>query len=205
MALWLLVGDGENESRTAGSPSETAPQPDASRDCRSHIEGRLPSVDAHHDLILGPVRFRGFRATSRFAARERGRGFFEIRNGEYHGLKFVTEVRAGTDVTVAIAPQSRKRAGMLYGGDIDYGRFGIPFDEGEQAVRFRACPANRRAFSPRHYRRRTVGPWTQFNGGFILTERQCLRLDVYVPGRPRQRFSEPFGRPRSGCGAKAAS
>jgi hypothetical protein len=59
-----------------------------------------------------------------------------MRDGEWAGLKFVIETRAGTDVTVVIAPESRKRAAMLYGQDeVNYG---LPFDEGEQAVRYAA-------------------------------------------------------------------
>jgi len=198
-AVWVLASTDQRERPTVARPSAKAPRPDVTRDCRTHIEGRLPPAERRRDLIVGPVRFRGFRETSRFAARERGRGFFEHRNGEYGALKFVTEVRAGADVVVAIAPVSRHGARLLYARDIKYGRFGIPFEEGERAVRFRACAADHPAFAPRFYRRRTVGPWTQFNGGFLLTGPQCLRLDVYERGRAARRFAEPFGRARAGC------
>ena len=188
----------------AACGDEQPPEPtvDATRDCASHIEGRLPPARARNDLIVGPVVFRGFRATSRFAAREGGRGFYEIRDGQYHTLKFVTEAKAGVDVIVAIAPESEKRAAMLYELDgVEYGRYGVPFEQGEQAVRFRGCPADHPAGSPRFYGRRTVGPFTQFNGGFMFTGPQCLKLDLYVEGRPARRYTEPFGYPRRSSSA----
>jgi hypothetical protein len=199
-AIWLL-GRGDGAARvSAAAPSGDAPRPDAVRDCRTHIEGRLPPVGRRKDLVVGPVRFRGFRAYSRFLAGEPRRDF-EIRDGEYQTTKFVTEVRAGVDVIVAIAPQSKRRAGLLYDLDLEYGRYGVPFGESQRAVRFRGCRANHPAGSPRFYRRRTIGPWTQFNGGFLFTRPQCLRLDVYVRGRAPRRFTEPFARPRAGCRA----
>jgi hypothetical protein len=59
--------------------------------------------------------------------------------------------------------------------------------------------AGRRAFSPRLYGRPTVGPWTHFKGGFLFTEPQCLRLDVYERGGAVHRYAEPFGRPPAEC------
>lgn len=202
-AIWLL-GRGDGDARgSSASPSRERPRPGAVRGCRTHIEGRLPPADRRQDLIVGPVRFRGFRAYSRFAAREPRerllRDFFEIRDGEYHSLKFVTEVKAGVDVIVAIAPGSRDKAGLLYDLDLEYGRYGVRFRDRQLAVRFRACRADHPAGSPRFYRRATVGPWTQFNGGFLFTKPQCLRLDVYVRGAKPRRFVEPFARSRKGC------
>jgi len=196
-AGWLLTRDDGADGRTSRALSARPPAVAVTRDCRTHIEGRLPPADPSADLTVGPVRFRGFRATSRFAIRDRGRGFFEIRNREYHGLKFIAEVRAGADVVLAIAPENRDMAGLLYDRDVRYGRFGIPFEEGERAVRFRACSADHPA-SSLLYGRRTIGAWTQFNGGFILTKAQCLRLDVYVRGGTARRYAEPFGR-RGDC------
>ena len=197
VVVWILA-HGEDDQGGGGLGREP-PVADASRDCPTHIEGRLPPADSHKDLTVGPVRFRGFRRTSRDALTGRPGDYFEIRHGEYHGLKFITEVRAGTDVTVAIAPPSRDRARLLYDLHFKYGRYGIPFDQGERAVRFRACAADHAAFSPRFYGRRTVGPWTQFNGGFLFARPQCLRLDVYVRGKEGRRFVEPFGGSRASC------
>ena len=189
------------EERTA---PPTPPSADATRDCATHIEGRLPPADPSEDFYAGPVRFPRLLTPPVASPAARAGAYFRRRNGEYGGLKFVTEVRANTDVTVAIAPANRKTAGMLYGLDeIDYGRFGIPFDEGEQVVRFKSCPADKRSFAPRFYRRRTVGPWTQFNGGFILTRPQCVRLDVYVRGRPARRYAAPFGYPSRSSSASS--
>jgi hypothetical protein len=198
-AIWLQ-GRGDGEARgSSASPSRDRPRPEAFRGCRTHIEGRLPPADRRKDFIAGPVRFRGFRAYSRFAAREPRRDFFEIPGGHYRGLKFVTEVRAGADVTVAIGPASRDSAGLLFDLNGRSGPSGIRLRWSQRAVRFRACPADRSASNPRFYRRATVGPWTQFNGGFLFTRPQCLRLDVYVRGRAPRRFVEPFARSRNGC------
>ena len=211
MALAIVVsgavtwGEATGEDRLrrpVGSPSAEPPRPDVLRGCRTHVEGRPPPADRRKDLIIGPVRFRGFRFYSRRAARGPRSDWFEIRNREYHSLKMVTEVRAGTDVIVAIAPANRDSAGLLFDRNVRYGRWGIPWSEAEQVVRFRACAADRPASSPRFYRRRTVGPWTQFNGGLMFTGPQCLRLDVYVRGRATRRYVEPFARPRKRCPAR---
>lgn len=197
--IWFAAGGDDGARATRASPLDAPPRPDTVRDCRTHVEGRLPPIDRRTDLVVGPVRFRGFRAYSRRAARGRPGDWFEIRDDEYHSLKVVTEVRAGVDVIVAIAPANRRLAGMLYKLDVAYGRYGVPFRAAQQTVRFRACRARRPAEHPRFYRRATVGPWTQFNGGFLFTRPQCLRLDVYVRGREPRRFTEPFARSRKGC------
>ena len=194
--LLVAVAACDDEER---SEPPRPPSADATRDCRTHIEGKLPPASPSQDFFAGPVRFRGFHPTSRFAARE-GNAYFRRRDGGYGGLKFVTEVRASTDVVVAIAPKNRKAAGMLYGLDeVEHGEFGIPFDEGEQAVRFKACPTEKRRFGGRA----RIGPWTQFNGGFILTRPQCVRLDVYVRGRPPRRYAAPFGYPSRSSSASS--
>jgi hypothetical protein len=63
-------------------------------------------------------------------------------------------------------------------------------------IRFESCPANQ----PRSSGRGVVGPRTQFNGGFLFTESQCVRLDVYdhTNGTLR-RYVEPYGRARRDC------
>jgi hypothetical protein len=82
--IWGEATGDDRPSRPVGAPSGKSPRADAVRGCRTHVEGRLPRADRRKDFIAGPVRFRGFRAYSRFAAREPRGDFFEIRNGEYH-------------------------------------------------------------------------------------------------------------------------
>jgi hypothetical protein len=197
--VWLLGRSDEDAVVSAAPPSGDPPRPNAVRTCRTHIEGRLPPFNPRTDLQVGPVRFFGFRAMSRRATRGKPGDWYEIRDRQYHILKTVTEVRAGADVTVVIAPRSRASAGLLFDRNVKYGRWGIPYGERERAVRFRACAADHPASSPRFIRRRTIGPWTQFNGGWMFTRAQCLTLDVYVHGREPRRYVEPFGRARRDC------
>jgi hypothetical protein len=117
-----------------GAARDKWPRAEAVRDCRTHVEGRLPRSDPRLDLRVGPVRFRGFRAYSRRAARGRPVDWFEIRDRQYHSLKMVTEVRAGTDVTVAIGRESRRTAGLLYKLDVPYGEYGIPFGSSQRSA-----------------------------------------------------------------------
>lgn len=201
IVIVIVVGG----TATAGSPVRKPPRAEAVRDCRTHVEGRLPRADRRKDFLAGPVRFRGFRAYSRFAARRPRRVLFEIPGGHYRGIKFVTEVRAGVDVTVAIGPPSRDSAGLLFDLNGKSGPSGIRLRWSDRAVRFRGCPEDRPASNPRFYRRATVGPWTQFNGGFLFTGPQCLVIDVYVRGRAPRRFVEPFARSRKSCRTRSAS
>jgi hypothetical protein len=81
---------------------------------------------------------------------------------------------ADTVVTVAIAPADRERATLFYRFPFPGGQraLGFRLDEGQAVVPFESCPPNRRRFSGRG----VVGRRTQFNGGFLFTEPQYLRL-----------------------------
>jgi hypothetical protein len=199
-----LAGDsGRSGEPSAGLRSAAArsdrgvPGPGAVRDCASRVEGRRLRAVRRHDLIAGPVVFHGFRQYSRIARRNPSEAF-RSRNGEYRPLKMVTDVRAGAVVTVAIAPADRQRAALFYRTPFPAGRraFGFRLDEGQAVVRFESCSANQPRFSGRG----VVGGRTQFNGGFVFTEPQCLRLDFYYRSRTRPvRYVEPFGRAPRAC------
>jgi hypothetical protein len=201
----ILVVDDEDANEPsaasggAAAPARGVPTPQAVRDCASRVEGGRLSPRPRQDLVAGPIVFYGLRDANRVALRRPSEAF-ETKNGEYKSVKTITEVRADTKVTVAIAPTDRKRATLFYGLPFPSGRraLGFRLDEGQAVVRFESCPANHRRFSGHG----VVGPRTQFNGGFLFTEPQCYRLDVYngTNGAVR-RYVEPYGRPRSTCRA----
>ncbi len=207
LVLAAGCGDGSAHSTTAASGLSAAsdallrtdrsgPRPDGRRDCASRIEGRRLPPLPRNDLITGPIVFHGLREYSRIATRDPSEAF-ETKNGEYKPLKIITDVRADTVVTVAIAPADRKRATLFY-SDFPRGQraLGFRLEEGQAVVRFESCPPSKRRFSGRGI----VGPRTQFNGGFLFTESQCLRLDVYdQTRRTARRYIEPYGRARSDC------
>ena len=195
-------GSGENpgDSRSAtgtSSRSPGVPKSEGVRDCASRVESRLLTPRPRDDLVAGPITFYGLRELNRVATRHPSEAF-ETKNDEYRPLKTITEVRADTVVTVAIAPADRKRATLFYRQPFPSGRraLGFRLDEGQAVIRFESCPANRRRFSGRG----VVGPRTQFNGGFLFTEAQCVRLDVYdQTNGTTHRYVEPYGRQRSSC------
>ncbi|HEV2060508.1 MAG TPA: hypothetical protein VGR11_14220 [Solirubrobacteraceae bacterium] len=146
-------------------------------------------------MIAGPIIFYGLKERNRVAARDPSEAFKSI-NREYMPIKTVTEVRADTVVTVAVAPEDRRRAALLYRFPSGNRSLGFRLDEGQTMVRFESCPEDKRRFSGPG----VVGPRTQFNGGFLFTEPQCLRLDVYNQTRgTARRHVVPYGRPRSAC------
>jgi hypothetical protein len=170
------VGTARTLRPTPAPASRTAPKPEAIRDCASRIEGRRLTPMPSRDVVVGPIIFYGLRELSRVAMRDPSHAF-RTKNGEHMPIKTITEVRADTVATVAIAPQDRARARLFYRLPFPSGRraLGFRLDEGQAVMRFISCPARKRRYSGRG----VVGPRTQFNGGFLFTEPQCLRLDVY--------------------------
>lgn len=149
------------------------------------------------DVVTGPIIFYGLRQLNRVAIRDPSQAF-KTKNGEYAPIKTVTEVRADTVATVAIAPEDRARATLFYRLPFPGGRraLGFRLNEGQAVVRFMSCPATERRYS----RRGVVGPRTQFNGGFLFTKPQCLRLDVYDETRgTRRRHFVAYGLPKATC------
>lgn len=132
----------------------------ALRDCDSRVEG--PSLPVRHrtNLRAGPVTFYGLKYQARVPS-----GEFQLKHGR--AVKTVTEVDAEEVVTVTLAASDRDALTLIYG---NYGAMT------SDAVRFEACPAETPRVSGRPGK--TVGPRTQFNGGFVVHRPGCFEIQV---------------------------
>jgi hypothetical protein len=160
------------------------------RGCESRVEGGSLSPNPGRDVIAGPLILYGLRE----AARE-PRSSFRERHGRFQPWKAVTEVASDGEVTLRIPSRYRKRVSLLY----RFGRgsqFGYRLSEGDFAVRFKPCPPD----EPRRSGHGTVGPRTQFNGGFVVAGPLCVELRVAVRGEGRDiRRHVSFGTRRQRC------
>jgi hypothetical protein len=185
VALLLLLNDDDDH---AGPP-----RADAVRNCASRVEGGHLRTSGRRDLLAGPIVFYGLRSAGADALRDPAHAF-QTKKGEYPPLKVITEVAANSVVTVSIPPGDRRQAALLYRFRGGYRALGYRISDGQRVVRFESCPQNRRRFSSRG----VVGPRTQYNGGFVFSEPQCVRLDVFVDGRSR-RYTVAYGVRASRC------
>jgi hypothetical protein len=136
------------------------------------VEGGAPPP-AHFarpaDVVVGPIAFIGLARVADPA---------ELRRHRAHGVyvvKAAVRVRAGRVVTLLVPSAYRARASLSYTEN----RLRSVAD-GVPTVRFEACPSNEPAFSYSGM----VGPWTGFNGGFLVSRPICLPVRVWLEGRP---------------------
>jgi hypothetical protein len=196
----LLAGCGGEMARTArtvtstpaaAGPTRAAPagRSEAVRACGSRVEG-LPGALAASAIAVSGIRFAGLREAAGLRASD-----LAALHNRYLAYKAVTEVDAGRDMTVAVAPASRTYARLLYDPRSfrDDGRYLLA--DGELRVRFSSCAASQ----PRRSGGGAVGARTQFNGGFVVAGRRCVSLLIASNANPRPaRISIPFGRRRCG-------
>jgi len=150
------------------------------RACRSRAEGGKPPETASRpgDFVVGPFAFSGLaRATSR-------RGLEHYRGASGYGIKAGAGLRAGVHATLVIARPARRWAALSFAA-----RNFRRVSDGDPAIRFQACREDEPAFSYDG----PVGITTGFAGGFILSRRGCVPLEVRVAGRPTVRAMVPFG------------
>jgi hypothetical protein len=123
------------------------------------VEGGAPPARFARpaDVVAGPIAFTGLARVADPAA------FKRLRTHGVYAVKAAARVRA-----------DRVGASLAYTGSrVRSVADGVP------AVRFEACPANVPAFSYDGM----VGPWTGFNGGFLVSRPVCLPVQVWVEGR----------------------
>lgn len=147
------------------------------RDCASRIEGSQLEFRPKSDVRLGPVVFYGLRNATHQAPSE-----FTTERGLSPAWKAVTEVTANTRATLTIPQAEQSGVALLYANFGKGEGRGWRLTDGSSAVRFEGCPAGEPRFSRR---RATVGPRTQFNGGFIIGKAGCYEVEVRVVGRDR--------------------
>ncbi|MBA2636698.1 MAG: hypothetical protein H0U79_00475, partial [Solirubrobacterales bacterium] len=150
------------------------------RDCRSRAEGGGPPETASRpgDVVVGPLAFSGL---ARVASR---RGLEHFRDAGVYRIKAGASLRAGVRATLVIARHARRWASLTFAA-----RKLRQVSDGDPAVRFQACRADEPAFGYDG----PVGITTGFAGGFILSRRGCVPLEVRVAGRPTVRAVVPFG------------
>ena len=145
------------------------------RSCSERAEiGRPVSGPGRDDVRVGPVFFAAAKQHA-----DRPAAAFRPPRGESHmHLKVALIARASARVTLVIPREHRSVAGLAYaGGEPPRAPFTVA--NGGAATRIRACRRDQRAFSYSG----TVGRWTAFPGGFLLTGPGCVPVEVRERGR----------------------
>ncbi|MDQ3915673.1 MAG: hypothetical protein M3285_07625 [Actinomycetota bacterium] len=138
------------------------------RPCTSSVSGDAGDGWKENSVISGPLAFVNVRPYES----SNPKGFRRYEHG-YRSTKALVAVRNGAAAMVSVPESHRRRTAMLYDRD-RFGRRGYELSDGHVTVSFLACSDGDD---------RTSGGWTQFNGGFVLTQSGCLPLEVRTPGR----------------------
>jgi hypothetical protein len=174
---------GESEEKATSAAATTTatatPQRAFVRTCEMSVYGTLDAPAwEKHSIIAGPLVFY-------FAdqyAEQPASLFAPIpgQDGFYAGQKLLVLVRRDTVATVVLPESERRYAGLLYNPAGWNERNEYRIEDGESAVRFKACKKGERA--------PVGGPlnaMTQFNGGFVVAGVRCVPLEVLVRGQER--------------------
>jgi len=187
MLLALTAASGFAAAAPGGSfVSEEAP---FDRTCPTRVEGPAGGPQAPYgrrDVRFGRLIFIGLDRPQRWRQRRGADGT----------MKIPVVLREGTAVTVTIRPIGRTRARLDFDRE-EWTRTGrrVAGGDGQRAVRFHACPAN----TPRFSDGRPIGPWTGYNGGFLVDRPGCVRLTVSAEAMPTMRRRAALGVPVSRC------
>ena len=122
------------------------------RSCDSAVFGRPNMRPAVH---VGPLTL--IVADQRVAANSFGES-----HGRYDAIEMFAIVVGTHDVTVTVPLSQRDSVFLLYDPLAAANRWGFRLAEADAQVRFEACPHGH----------------PQYNGGFLLTEPACVKLDV---------------------------
>lgn len=177
-ALVACGGEGRGETPPAARTTAAVEDVGAApvRGCRARNEGRGPiPAPGSGDVVLGPLYFENLAELASEDA-----STFTPRGGRrYFPIKIPVAVRAGTRATLVVDARARGGAG------IDYTEppppAGGPFTvaNGGAAAELRSCPEDVPSFGYAG----TVGPWTQFGGGFLVGGAGCVPVELHVAGR----------------------
>jgi hypothetical protein len=165
--------------RSGGAGTETAqPRPAAVRTCSMVGSGGLAANYRRRALVLGPLALGGLRTYSPRTPLPPARG---ARRGAYEVIAILA---AGADVTITIPRYERSTVALIY----DPGKFR---DDGlyrvadlDHTMRLVACRS-----------RRFNHGVSQFDGGFVVTRPQCVRLRVATSSGRSYRGRFPAGAP----------
>lgn len=168
IGLTVAMAACSKASQTTTPPA--VPKASVVRDCASRVEGQALRPDPKHDVTVGPVTFYGLMDAAQAPARE-----FKERRGRSPAWKNVTEVDADTDVTVKVSADQVDQIALIYDNfDAGNRRGEFKLSAGSPSVLFEGCPASRSRFSGPG----SVGPRTQFNGGWIVSHPDCFDIAV---------------------------
>jgi hypothetical protein len=183
------------ERRAPSVPATTGaaiPKAGFVRTCASSAYGTLDSgAWREHSIIAGPVAFY-------YADQYRAKAASELapvrgKSDRYPGQKMLLLVHADAVATVAVPQGVRGSVALLYNPAAWNDRNEYTIDDGENAVRFRAC---KRGQTPPTGGRPNA--MTQFNGAFVVAGARCVPLDVFVRGKRPIRINLSFGAGRCG-------
>ena len=155
------------------APADGASRRHAVEDCSTQSGAEFPGAfTSRANLVVGPVVLVGGAYTDAATVREFG------------GNKFPVLLQAGHTVTLALAPDAQRIAGLAYG----------PLPQGEtkmgdtyRSVTFVAC-------GPGRSESRGGGFEVTFWSGFVLTRMPaCLPLDVSIDAAPPRRAALALG------------
>jgi hypothetical protein len=147
--------------------------------CETSVYGTLDDPAWRtHSVIAGPLVFY---SADQYAEQPASLfGPLAGNNGYYAGQKLLVLVRRGAVVTVVVPESVRRYAALLYSPAAWNDRNAYKIEDGESAVRFKACKKGETA--------PVGGPlnaMTQFNGGFVVAGARCAPLEVFVRGEQR--------------------
>jgi hypothetical protein len=158
---------------TASAP----PQSVFVRTCEASVRGTIDDPAWRmHSVIAGPLVFY---SVDQYAGQPAST-FAPIpgRDGYYPGQKLLVLVRRGAVATVVVPESKRRYAALLYNPAAWNDRNAYKIEDGESAVRFRACKEETPLGGP-------PNAMTQFNGSFVIAGAHCLPLEVLVRGTER--------------------
>jgi hypothetical protein len=144
-----------------------AAAPVGERTCSERVEPpRRDFVPSSRDVVLGRVVFLELRGiNNRIGARPRDADMT---------MKVPVIVRAGAPVTVRIHERGRTSARLDFVRDgWNAPRRRVAEGAGQRAVRFVPCDPAQPAWTDG----RPMGPWTGFNGGFLVARPGCAVLE----------------------------
>lgn len=159
----------------AGDHASFTAEDVSNRDCRTAIVGDSPGSDL--SLMVGPHDWIGPLILLNLSdAPQLPERLLTPLDGEVAILKYVTQIQGTDTVWLAVAPEHRERASLIYivrgPNRTQDGR--LPLDAGYPVVRLKPCEPL----------------ITQYNGGLLVSGVGCITLEVYV----RDAFVPPLTR-----------
>ncbi len=176
LALAVGLGCGSDGPRPPASSKLVAV---AVRDCSSSGEHGLAGSTYRNSLRVGPLTLTNLKDAKAIEGLDPPIG------GRYPALEAIAVLRAGNEVTVTVPARERSTVALLYDKSKfrDDGLYYVP--ELDSGVVFKACKDA--SFN------RGV---SQFDGGLVVTRRQCIELDFRLGSHARAvRRYVAYGRP----------